>query len=406
MRNLIRLMTLAALACLFALPTFAQGTAAAPAAAPDPCDNSAGTARGDMYAKYYELKNKKTSGQPDAAAQKEAYGIGKDYLANYPSCSDTYSKAVQKFVTQYGELVRKNDFPKYIYGEGATATGRDYEKGFALGKEMIAANPNDLNTIMDLGLAGYTAQSLEPPVTTYNAVGLEYAKKALQLIESGANPERWAPFKSKEEALGYLNFAAAEYMYFNKDFKGALPYYLKAATFAPTKDIALTYGRLGWVYESAQYSPLKEEFAKYKEENEESKYALNNLNQVIDRVMDAYARAIRLAGNDPKLQKAKVEWTAKLTDFYKFRNNNTITGLDAFIAGTASKPLPQPFTPQPYVPAPATGGTASDGGNGNGGMTSTAPTAAAAPATTNTTATQPAAQSTPAAKPKPVTKKP
>jgi hypothetical protein len=419
MRNLIRLLTLAALATFFALPSLAQSTvgtpvapsAATPAAPANPCEEAA---RGDMYTKYYELKGKKDAkGQPDPAAQKEAYDLGKEYLAKYPTCSDTYSKAVQKFIGQYNEAVRKNDFPKYIYGEGPTGTGRDYAKGFALGKEMIAANPNDLNTIMDLGLAGYTAQSLEPPITAYNVEGLAYAKKALELIESGANPTSWAPFKSKEEALGYLNFAAAEYQYFNKDLKGALPYYLKAATYAPTKDIALTYGRLGWAYEAGQYSPLKEEFtAKYKEETEESKFALNNLNQVMDRVMDAYARAIRLAGNDPKFAKAKVEWTAKLTDYYKFRNNNTITGLDAFIAGTASKPLPSPFTPQPYVPAatpaPSTGGTTSDNGsgNGNGAMTTTSAT----PATTAAPAapTQPATttQSTTAAKPKPATKKP
>jgi hypothetical protein len=97
----------------------------------------------------------------------------------------------------------------------------------------------------------------------------------------------------------------------------------------------------------------------------------------------------------------------QLTDFYKFRNNNTTTGLDAFIASTASKPLPEPFTPQPYVPpattAPSTGGTASDSGNGNGAMTTgTVPATTAAPAAT----TQPAATNTTAAKPKPATKKP
>ncbi|HEX8421949.1 MAG TPA: hypothetical protein VF634_00970, partial [Pyrinomonadaceae bacterium] len=134
--------------------------------------------------------------------------------------------------------------------------------------------------------------------------------------------------------------------------------------------------------------------------------ALNNLNQVMDRVMDAYARAIRLAGSDAKFQQAKTEWMQQLTDFYKFRNNNTTTGLDAFIASTASKPLPEPFTPQPYVPAatpaPSTGGTASEGGNGNGATTMTgtpATTTTATPAAT----TQPAAT---AAKPKPATKKP
>jgi hypothetical protein len=147
--------------------------------------------------------------------------------------------------------------------------------------------------------------------------------------------------------------------------------------------------------------------AKYKEETDESKHALNNLNQVMDRVMDAYARAIRLAGSDPKFQKAKAEWMQQLTDFYKFRNNNTTTGLEAFIASTESKPLPEPFTPQPYVPtatpAPATGSNGAEGAGGNGAMTTAAP-ATTAPATTTT---QPATtQSTTVAKPKPATKKP
>jgi hypothetical protein len=407
MKKMIRLLTLAALAT-FASPAFAQTPAAAPAASPaaaaNPCEEAA---RGEMYTKYYELKAKKNAqGQPDAAAQKEAYTLGKEYLAKYPSCSDSYSKAVQKFIGQYNDAVRKNDFPKFIYGDPAAAIKPDYAKAFALGKEIVTDTPDDLYTIMELGLAGYTAQSLEPPIATYNAEGLAYAKRAIELIEAGANPQSWKPFKSKEEALGYLNFAAAEYQYFNKDLKGALPYYLKAATYAPTKDIALTYGRLGWAYEAGQYSPMKEEFtAKYPVETDESKFALENLNQVMDRVMDAYARAIRLAGNDPKFAKAKVEWTAKLTDFYKFRNNNTTTGLDAYIAGTASKPLPQPFTPQPYVapatPAPSTGAASSEGGNG--AMTTAAP--AAAPAATQPAATTPQ-NTTTAAKPKPATKNP
>ena len=402
MKKLIRSLTLAALAMTaFALPAFAQ-TTDAPAAAANPCEEAA---RGEMYTKYYDLKGKKDAkGQPDPAAQKEAYGVGQEYLTKYASCNDTYSKAVQKFVTQYGEAVRKVGNAAEL--SDALYKNKDYAKAFQLGNQMIAADPENLSLLIQLGYAGYNAQSLNPPMTTFSPTSLGYAKKAVEMLEAGKSPSEWVLFKTKDEAIGYLSFAIGEYM-INSNPAGALPYYLKAASTAPTKDIALTYGRLGWAYQAGVYKPMQEAFTeKYKEETEESKHALNNLNQVMDRVMDAYARAIRLAGSDAKFQQAKTEWMQQLTDFYKFRNNNTTTGLDAFIASTASKPLPEPFTPQPYVPAatpaPSTGGTASEGGNGNGATTMTgtpATTTTATPAAT----TQPAAT---AAKPKPATKKP
>ena len=402
MRNLIRLLTLAALATFFALPAFAQTTDAAPAAAANPCEEAA---RGELYTKYYELKGRKDAkGQPDAAAQKEAYGIGQEYLTKYASCNDTYSKAVQKFVTQYGEAVRKVGNASEL--NEALYVKKDYAKAFQVGNQMIAADPENLSLLIQLGYAGYNAQSLTPSVTTFSPTALGYAKKAIQMLEAGQTPAEWVLFKSKDEALAYLNFAVGEYM-IKSDPAGAIPYYLKSfALESPVKTTAQAYARLAAAYQVGQYDPLQKEFtAKYggKPETDESKFALNNLNQVMDRVIDAYARAVNLAGNDPKVAADKKVWLETLTGFYKFRNNDSTTGLDAFIASATSKPLPAPFTPQPYVPsaapAPSTGGTASDSGeasgagNGNGAMT--APAAAAAPA-----------QSTTAAKPKTVTKKP
>ncbi|HJR06960.1 MAG TPA: hypothetical protein VJ842_06880 [Pyrinomonadaceae bacterium] len=402
MKNQIRLLTLAALLAAFAsLSAFAQDTAAPAAAAANPCEEGART---ELYTKYYDKK------KGDAAAQKEAYTIAQEYLQKYASCNDQYSKAVQKFVGQYDEAVRKLDLPKYLYGTDAQGTGRDLAKAFTIGKEMLATNPNDLGLLINLGYAGYTAQSMSPAVTTYSADSLNYAKTAIQMIEAGQSPASWTPFKTKEESLAYLNFAVGEYL-IKTDPASAIPYYLKAlALETPVKTTASAYARLAAAYQVGQYDPLQKEFtAKYggKPETEESKFALNNLNQVMDRVMDAYARAVNLAGNDPnpKVQQEKNTWKETLTGFYKFRNNDSITGLDAFIAGATSKPLPQPFTPQPFVPsatpAPSTGATSE--GNGNGSMDATA-TPAAAPAATTATP-QPAAATT-AAKPKPATKKP
>ncbi|HEV2880799.1 MAG TPA: hypothetical protein VGX24_05775 [Pyrinomonadaceae bacterium] len=400
MRNLFRLLTLVALATFFALPSFAQ-EAAAPAA--NPCEEAA---RGEMYTRYYELKGKKDAkGQPDAAAQKEAYGIGQEYLTKYASCNDTYSKAVQKFVTQYGEAVRKVGNVTEL--NDALYKNKDYAKAFQVGQQMIAADPENLSLLIQLGYAGYNAQSLNPPVTTFSPTALGYAKRAIEMLEAGKTPSEWVLFKTKDEALAYLNFAVGEYM-IKSDPAGAIPYYLKSfALESPVKTTAPAYARLAAAYQVGQYDPLQKEFtAKYggKPETDESKFALNNLNQVMDRVIDAYARAVNLAGNDPKVAADKKVWLETLTGFYKFRNNDSTTGLDAFIASATSKPLPAPFTPQPYVPAatpaPSTGGTASDSGEasgaGNGAMTAT---------TTPATANAPA-QSTTAAKPKTATKKP
>ena len=89
-----------------------------------------------------------------------------------------------------------------------------------------------------------------------------------------------------------------------------------------------------------------------KDETPESKAALENLNQVIDRIIDAYARAVALA-TAPEYAAKKAEWTTQLTTFYKFRHNDSDAGLQELIAGVLSKPLP----PQPTLvatPVPAT----------------------------------------------------
>ncbi|HLL16723.1 MAG TPA: hypothetical protein VK388_16820 [Pyrinomonadaceae bacterium] len=408
MRNLIRLLTLAALATFFALPSFAQTAAAAPAADANPCEEAA---RGEMYTRYYELKGKKDAkGQPDPAAQKEAYGIGQEYLTKYASCNDTYSKAVQKFVTQYGEAVRKVSGAAEL--SDALYVKKDYAKAFQIAQPMIAADPENLSLLIQLGYAGYNAQSLNPPLATFSPTALGYAKRAIQMLEAGKSPSEWVLFKSKDEALAYLNFAVGEYM-IKSEPAGAIPFYLKSlALESDVKKTPAAYARLAAAYQVGQYDPLQREFtAKYggKPETDESKFALNNLNQVMDRVIDAYARAVNLAANDtnPKMVAEKKVWMETLTGFYKFRNNDSVTGLDAFIASATSKPLPAPFTPQPYVPAatpaPSTGGTTSDSGdagagNGNGSMTATTPAA--------TPATAAPAQSTTAAKPKTTVKKP
>ncbi len=61
---------------------------------------------------------------------------------------------------------------------------------------------------------------------------------------------------------------------------------------------------------------------------------------IIDRMIDAYARAIAAAGSDPANAQNKAQWMTKLTDFYKFRHEGSDAGLNELIASVLSRPLP------------------------------------------------------------------
>jgi hypothetical protein len=81
------------------------------------------------------------------------------------------------------------------------------------------------------------------------------------------------------------------------------------------------------------------EFAN-KPENPASKAALDKLNVVMDRIIDAYARAIAAAGTDPKSEPSRKEWLAQLSTYYKFRHDGSDAGINEFIAASLQKPLP------------------------------------------------------------------
>ena len=109
-------------------------------------------------------------------------------------------------------------------------------------------------------------------------------------------------------------------------------------------EATVLYSRLAAAYVVGRYDPLSKDYqSRYagKEANDESRAALEKINGVVDLISDAYARAVALAGAEPKYVEAKRRWSDELTRFYKFRHNDSADGLEAFVAGVASKPLPE-----------------------------------------------------------------
>ena len=268
-----------------------------------------------------------------------AYQAAKDYLQKYTKDKDQYIDYLTKWVTIYERDERKRKLPGLI-------NEKNFAEAYSTGAKILADEPNYLRAQIDLGYAGYLAASAKNEA--YNADALRYARAAIQAIESGKVPTEWAPFKGKDDTLAYLNYAVG-FLTLKTNPDQALDSLLKAAQYeSDIKKTPSTYYFIAVAYESGPYKTGAADFQTRfagKPETPESKAALEKLGVLMDRINDAYARAIAAAGTDPKTEQSRKEWLAQLTNYYKFRNNNSDAGINEFIKAAPLKPLPP--KPQP-----------------------------------------------------------
>lgn len=324
--------------------------------------------------------------------QDKAYEAAKKYLACPAENADEGQQKIiaylKNFVTKYEAADRKGRVRVLLYNE------KKYPEAYALGKEILATEPDNLKLLVDLGANGYLVASN----ASTSAEALDYAKRALAALESGKTLEDWQPLVSKDVATAYLNYTIGV-LTLQNDPSGALKNLIKAAQVeTPLKKSPYTYAYIAGAYETGPYAKQSADYKTAyfgKDETPESKLALANINQLIDRMIDGYARAVALAGSDANFAQGKVQWNESLTTWYKYRNKDT-TGMDQLVAGILSKPLPPEPTPLTSLPASTPAATpASNSGtpgtSGNGVASATGATAPAASTNTATkTATSPA----------------
>jgi len=344
----------------------------------DPCSVEGKDA---LYQSF--LKNRKDD-------QAKAYDDAKKYLA-CPAGEVTEAQQkiidyLKKWSKAYEDGMKKIKFIQLLY------TDKKYPEAYALGKEILAAEPDNLTVLVHLGSNGYLVAN-NPSLTTD---ALDYAKRSLQQLDAGKTIDDWKPLAGRDVAVAYLNFTIGV-LTVEKDPSNSLKNLIKAAQFeTPLKKSPFTYAYIAGAYETGPYAKQSEEYKRLyggKDETPESKLALANINQIVDRMIDGYARAVALAGSDAAYATQKTTWNESLTTWYKFRNNDQDTGMKELVAGILSKPLPPEPTPLTSLPpqsTPAATPVSSSGApqnNGNGTTpASTKPgTTPAGPATANKT---------------------
>jgi hypothetical protein len=371
MKKLVRIIALSALVATLWLPALANNTLSLTT------NTTLAFQDEEAKAKLYSDFLAKYKTDPPGA-----YAIAKEYLQKYPADSEQ-TAYLKKWVTAY-EVKAK---------EGRKANVEDllrqqkYADAFGAAKTILADEPADLRTLNNAVFAALYASGVNKN-DSFNGEAANYARKAIQIIQSGQ------PFDKKDDTLGWLH-SALGFFSLKTSPSEAITYYIKAAGFegAAKKD-PQTYLFLADAYRSAEYTKVAADFKSRcstaeQQATPDCKALSERVNAVVDRMVDAYARAIALA-TDPKFAQAKASWMSELTAFYKFRHENSDAGLNEFISGILAKPLPT---------EPIGTGTSASTTPASSQMTGTSTTGTTTtPATTTTTGntTAPKTTTTPA----------
>ena len=329
----------------------------------------------DMYKKFVDNR---------IPNPRVAYQAARDYLQKYPKDKDQITDYLQNWIVFYERDDRKQRLPKLIYNE------KSFAEAYRTGARVLTDEPNYLRAQIDLGYGGYlastycttvradagdtvakiaarcmaqpdevarlnnvpadrplqTGQEIKLPASaasSFREEALTNARKAIEAIESGKTPAEWTPFKDKDDTLASLYYSLG-FLTLKSSPDQAIDSFLKTAQLeSDLKRTPTTYYFLAFAYESGPYKTLSAAYQTTyagKPETPESKIAIEKLNVVIDRIIDAYARAIAAAGTEPKNAQNRAQWLATLTNFYKFRHQGSDAGLTDFIASVLSKPLP------------------------------------------------------------------
>lgn len=417
MKNVLRLLVIAAAVASFTLPTFAQETPATGAA-------SVCTAEADAKLALYNKFIANYKGKPDQ--QKIASETGKEYLSKYGTCPEEGDKKIAAFIlnwnTKYEKAVRDFEFTESF-------DKKDYPKTFELGRAQLKEQPDNIDVILLLTRAGYANIAAGGPNNkSLNPEAARMVRRALELIESGKAPDKWAPFPNRDEAVGFLQYTLGLVTVETSPADASAAFIKAAQSNSLYKTQPSTFTQLANIYEVNELKKLADEynaaFPSGKEITDDLKpkydQMLAQISKVQDRIIDSYARAVAVMGTDPKYADSKKAVMNKLTAYYKARHEGSSDAeLQELVNNVLSRPIPiagqEPAMPAPASSSGMTGATGATpaGQPASNTMTptpaaGTAPKPAATPMTNTPAkpaATPAPASATPTPKPKPVSKK-
>jgi tetratricopeptide (TPR) repeat protein len=197
----------------------------------------------------------------------------------------------------------------------AYTLGNRVDEAFALAGELLTFNPDDLAVLVRITQLG--ADEARKHNRRYVDVSLQYGLKAIALFEAD----------KKTDELGQL-YQQTAILYLAQGKTQEAKSHLEQATTLSPRDPG-NFALLGRVINADYLAQLNayESLPEGKAKQEAAK----QLDSILDRVIDNYARAIALATGRAEYQTLLRQVIPDLTAYYKQRNHGSIKGLQQLI---------------------------------------------------------------------------
>jgi hypothetical protein len=239
---------------------------------------------------------------------------------------------------------------------------KNWDVTFAKGKQIVAKQPDFIDVMLVLASVGFDQAAANND--KYNADTLNMAKQAIQKINEGkpsVTGDYGAGFPGgvsyiyktqncpdgKVNATGWMNYTIGYINFYrHKNSKEAVPYLYKALQVGcETPKMGDIYRMIGAWYVD-EFKKIDDERVKKIEanggkDNEETIAILALERGYMERIVDAYARASKLA----RTPATKDAWLKLAQNFYKFRFNDDMSNFDKWVSESTAKPFTDPTTP-------------------------------------------------------------
>lgn len=262
--------------------------------------------------------------------QEKAYQMGKDYLSKFGKEENDKVKKIKTFVENY-----------QIFALNKRVDEDKTAEAFALGKDILAREPENAYVTMNLAYAGLQAWQKKKD-KTFAAETIQFAKQTLQLFDEKKLPKNFDPFTDQADAAGVMYYTIGA-LSIDSDLKTAAQNFYKAVQFeSKVKKTSYPYYIIAYYFEK-EYEKAAQDFTakhgKKATEDAEMKADSAKLEKIIRRMQDAYARAIKMgeAENIPNF----AAWKQRYAEVYKFINGSD-AGANDFLNNVLNTTLADP----------------------------------------------------------------
>src|SRR5688572_5284773 len=210
----------------------------------------------------------------------------------------------------------------------ALADANQLDQAFAKGSDFLTRNPESIEVLVELVSIG--TEQAKKQNTKFVDQSIRYGTQAIALADANKKPAdfdeaTWQNFKattvpSLYQSLGLLYMikgASAE----------AKAQYLKASQVAPSDpfNFVMIAALMNDEYQAAAKAYQTMAAGAPKDAQ------LKKVEALLDTVIDAYAHAIALAEGNAPLAQIRQQYLQDLENYYKYRHNNSTTGMQQLI---------------------------------------------------------------------------